>query len=164
MHNISNSSGQLVSGSKQILDVLNMIDDSLQEMPDMPEIDVEELQEFPTLLRNAADSLKEFAESLDDFIDAIDGMEKIEIPDEALDQIVTALKEAGVDKETINDLINMYKFAKEAADFIGDKPEAIQETLLNMAKRQRNSADEIEENIALLDEVENYKGSSRFHR
>jgi len=156
MYEINNSSSQLVSGSEQILHVLNVIDVSLKDMPEMPDIDVEELQEVPSLLQGAAESLREFANSLDGLIEMIDGIEQIEIPDDTLEQITSALKEAGIDEETIKDIERIYEFAEGIAGSIGEDPEIIQEALFAMANRLEDGAKEMRENLELLEELESF--------
>lgn len=158
MKQINDSSGQLKKGSKQILDVLTMIDSSLDQMPELPEIDLEQLEQLPDILREIADRLLEFAKGLEGFIDAIDEIDSIDIPKEEIDEMIKAMKEAGIDDEVINNLILMYELAKDVAETIGDYPANLQAFLEEMAKNLRRSAKEMEENLDLLDQFEDIDG------
>lgn len=150
MQKINSSSTQLVSGSKQILDVLTMIDSALEYSPEIPELDLEQIKELPEVLRGIAKGLIEFAEELKDFIDIIEQIDFIDIPEDELEEIIQALEEAGISSETIEALINIYELAKELPQILGDYPEKFQTFLLEMAENMQRSAKEIEENIKLL--------------
>lgn len=154
MEQLNNSSGQLIDGSQQILQVLTTIDSSLDQLPEMPEFDLEQIEELPGILQEIARNLLNFAEGLEDFMKAIEEIESIEIPEEQIDQIIQAMEDAGIQAEVIDNLITMYELAKEVADTIGDYPEELQIFLKEMAKSLQRSAKELEENLDLLEDLD----------
>lgn len=151
---IDDSSSELIAGSEQILNVLQEIDDELEQMPELPDVNFEEIDELPDLFRKIAQELQDALDELLKVHEALQYMPDINISENEINDIKHTLKDAELKTEMIDDLIKVYEIAKDIRQIIEEEPKEIVKFIQQIIDYLEETADEIEENIEHLKQLE----------
>lgn len=168
INELDGSSGDLVSGSSDILTALQKIDGALDGDSIMP--DVSELQQLPQGFREMAKGLRESADGIDtlsaNYDTAFDSLKKAinGIPDHSVSEgEIAKLYESNADQETINKLLKTYEAAQVVkqtyvaveAGFaaVSDTLDGVSAPLNNMADQLDLLADEVESGLNDLEQL-----------
>lgn len=168
INELDQSSGELVNGSAGIRDALNEISESVQGDIDTP--DLSEMKKLPEGLRELATGLRESSTGFDtlkeNYGELVGKLDEAitSIPDHeiAIDKIenmdeeqLQALKESGIDIETLNQLTETYisaKTAKETYFAVKEDLNSITEAMEQASSPSENMAGHLE---TMATEIEN---------
>lgn len=154
---LDQSSAELVNGSKEILGVFQQIDSSLDDIPELPDLD--DLKTLPNELRTISKELTAFASNLDGLTEAINAIPDSAISEEQFNAVYEALEDA--DAETVK-VVEQLEATYYAAHVVKDLTAEISELssmMTDIADSFIVAADELEtslENTDGLDDLENF--------
>lgn len=154
MSELNKSSNELISGSEEIVNALNHVSDALEDSPELPEIDLDDLKQLPKAFRDAAKRLHELADQFDEFEVAIDQLPDYEITEKQLKELEKALKETGVDTKVLEQLVETYNGAKRVIEATENMPDFLITFMKEMARNLETIADEIENNMESIEQLE----------
>lgn len=176
LNKLDQSSQQLVDGSKEIRDILQMVNGSMHENMDVP--DISEMKALPKGLRKIASGLKETANGLDmlqeNYGKVYNQLDRVmlQIPEGSIsEEQIQALYESDADAQVVDQLVKTYiaaQTAKKTYLAVKDGVDAVSETLKHlshpiyeMEKQLKTMSDAIDqamkntEQLTLLEELQN---------
>lgn len=154
---LNQSSSELVTGSQTIKDAFAEINNALDENinGDLP--DTDELKELPEIIRNISDELKQFSEGFNELDDLLDDLPSNGLSETDFAKVYDVLDDYKADEDVydiVNQLVGTYT-AVEALFYIDENmPFELDEIANEMVEYLDEIADELENNLAMLDELE----------
>lgn len=155
MSELNQSSGELINGSKEILNVFQQFSNALDDTPEIPDLD--DLNDLPKGLRDISKELKEFSKTVDVLQEAIQDIPDNTINEEQIKALYEALEESDADDQTV-EVVNQLVATYEAAQIVKNLNEQIPDQLATLIKNLANNldliADGLEEAMLNIDEFD----------
>lgn len=155
MSELNQSSGELINGSKEILNVFQQFSNALDDTPEIPDLD--DLNDLPKGLRDISKELKEFSKTVDVLQEAIQDIPDNTINEEQIKALYETLEESDADDQTV-EVVNQLVATYEAAQIVKNLNEQIPDQLATLIKNLANNldliADGLEEAMLNIDEFD----------
>ncbi|MDG5788980.1 YhgE/Pip domain-containing protein [Evansella sp. AB-P1] len=172
MNEVSGASSELIDGSAQINEMIQLISSSVSEglgEINIPEIDVDELEQLPEELKELAKTLQRIADELDNletnYSEAYDELDRAmeNIPEYSIsDEEIEELYESGVDRELIDRLLETHEASVTALEAYREASERFDSIevsfsdISNVVREWSESLDTIASEMATaLEEMDN---------
>src|SRR5690625_4932500 len=157
MQTINKSSRELIDGSKMIKDAFAEINEALDIDLEFDLGDIENLKELPDILRTMSGELKEFSKTLKILDDLLAELPSDRLNEQDIAKLYQALDEYGANndiREVVNQLVATYT-ATEALFYLSENiPVDLTDIALEIAAYLDEIADELENKLSMLDELE----------
>lgn len=155
INELGGSSHELVGGSKDILAALNQITQALDDSPDMP--DLGDLATLPDGLRDMANQIGAFSNTLEDLMKAINQIPDSTLTDEEIMAIYHVLQENEADESVIQAVAQLetsYRIAQALKQASHQFPDQFDQIIKSLAGNIEMLANGIEEALGNLDQLD----------
>lgn len=151
---LDQSTAGLLNGSQEILSVFKQMDESLDDIPELPDLD--ELKTLPNELRNIAEELNGFAGTLDGLTEAIDAIPDSPISEEQFNAVYEALEDTEADVSNVIQQLEATYYAAQAVKAMSEEsPIELAGLMKNIANSFETIAEELEVTLESANELEN---------
>ena len=153
IHKLGSSSDDLLSGSEEILNVLKQISGAIEDSPELPDLDMNDLKNLPKTLRDIAKRLRELATNFNELNQAIGQIPDYTITEKQIKELEKAIQDSNANSETLHQLVEMYHAVQAVTDINDSTPNQLKALTEETASYIELIANEMEDGMASLEQL-----------
>lgn len=157
MKTLNNSSQDLIDGSKQIKDAFSEINDALDVDINIELPSADDLKELAEIIREMGQELAKFSEVFKEVDELLREMAADDLDESDYAKVYTVLENYGADKdvrEIVDQLVATHAAVKGLSMINEQLPIDLENVAIEMSQYLTETADELENNLHLLDELD----------